>query len=91
MSHGRSQHPNAGLTPGRRRMVGCAPEKGWTVETSGCSSSIGSSSERTASMMDFSASSNTWPCRFLTEYDTPIRLDPAIGALWWTAVSQRLG
>lgn len=33
MSHGRSQHPNAPLTPeGRRRMVACLLEDGWTVE-----------------------------------------------------------
>ena len=33
MTHARSQHPNAVLTPnGRRRMVGCVLEKGWTVE-----------------------------------------------------------
>ena len=32
MSHGRSQHPNAPLTPeGRRRMVGCVLEAGWSV------------------------------------------------------------
>jgi transposase-like protein len=32
MSHGRSQHPNAPLTPeGRRRMVGCVVEAGWSV------------------------------------------------------------
>jgi len=33
VTHARSQHPNAVLTPnGRRRMVGCVLEKGWTVE-----------------------------------------------------------
>lgn len=33
MVHVRSQHPNAVLTPaGRRRMVGCVLERGWTVE-----------------------------------------------------------
>ena len=32
MSHARSQHPNAPLTPeGRRRMVGCVLEQGWSV------------------------------------------------------------
>ena len=32
MSHARSQHPNAPLTPeGRRRMVACVLDKGWTV------------------------------------------------------------
>lgn len=34
MSHARSQHPNAPLTPeGRRRMVACVIEEGWTVES----------------------------------------------------------
>ena len=33
MSHARSQHPNAVLTPeGRRRMVACVLDRGWTVE-----------------------------------------------------------
>ncbi len=33
MSHVRSQHPNAPLTPeGRRRMVACVLEDGWTIE-----------------------------------------------------------
>ncbi len=33
MSHARSQHPNAPLTPaGRRRMVACVLERGWTIE-----------------------------------------------------------
>ena len=33
MPHARSQHPNAVLTPeGRRRMVTCLLEKGWTIE-----------------------------------------------------------
>ena len=33
MVHARSQHPNAVLTPaGRRRMVGCVLERGWSVE-----------------------------------------------------------
>jgi transposase-like protein len=32
VSHGRSQHPNAPLTPeGRRRMVDCVLVRGWTV------------------------------------------------------------
>ena len=34
MSHARSQHPNAPLTPeGRRRMVECVLDRGWSVET----------------------------------------------------------
>ena len=33
MAHARRQHPNAPLTPeGRRRMVTCVAEQGWTVE-----------------------------------------------------------
>ena len=33
MSHARRQHPNAPLTPtGRRRMVACVVEDGWTIE-----------------------------------------------------------
>lgn len=33
MSHARSQHPNAPLTPeGRRRMVTCVIDQGWTIE-----------------------------------------------------------
>ena len=33
MSYARSQHPNAPLTPaGRRRMVACVLERGWTIE-----------------------------------------------------------
>ena len=33
MSHARSQHPNAVLTPmGRRRMVVCVLNDGWTIE-----------------------------------------------------------
>ena len=32
MAHGRSQHPNAPLTPvGRRRMVDCVVDRGWSV------------------------------------------------------------
>ena len=33
MTHARTQHPNAVLTPnGRRRMVGCVIDRGWTIE-----------------------------------------------------------
>ena len=33
MTHARSQHPNAPLTPeGRRRMVACVLDQGWTIE-----------------------------------------------------------
>ena len=32
MAYGRTQHPNAPLTPvGRRRMVACVVDQGWTV------------------------------------------------------------
>ena len=31
MSHARSQHPNAPLTPEGRRMVCCVIDDGWTV------------------------------------------------------------
>src|SRR5437763_15962608 len=34
MAQARSQHPNAVLTPaGRRRMVDCVLERGWTIES----------------------------------------------------------
>ncbi len=33
MSHARSQHPKAPLTPeGRRRMVACVLDLGWTID-----------------------------------------------------------
>ena len=33
MDHARTQHPNAVLTPkGRRKMVDCVVERGWTIE-----------------------------------------------------------
>lgn len=33
MTHARSQHPNAALTPlGRRKMVTCVIDRGWTIE-----------------------------------------------------------
>ena len=36
MTYARSQHPNAPLTPeGRRRMVSCVVEQGWTIEATG--------------------------------------------------------
>ncbi len=36
MIHARRQHPNAPLTPeGRRRMVGCVLDSGWTIEQTG--------------------------------------------------------
>ena len=36
MTHARTQHPNAPLTPeGRRRMVECVLECGWTIESDG--------------------------------------------------------
>jgi transposase InsO family protein len=56
MSHARRQHPNAPLTPvGRRRMVGCVVERGWTVET-------------TAERFQVDAKTvRKWRDRFLTE------------------------
>lgn len=34
MAHARTQHPNAVLTPnGRRRMVACVLDRGWTIES----------------------------------------------------------
>ena len=33
MEHARTQHPNASLTPlGRRKMVDCVIDRGWTIE-----------------------------------------------------------
>ena len=59
MSHARSQHPNAPLTPeGRRRMVGCVIDQGWTVEA-------------TAERFQVDAKTvRKWRDRFLTEGDT---------------------
>ena len=58
MSHARSQHPNAPLTPeGRRRMVGCVLERGWTIEA-------------TAERFQVDAKTVTkWRDRFLVEGD----------------------
>lgn len=56
MSHARSQHPNAPLTPeGRRRMVACVVDHGWTIE---------------ATAQRFQVDAKTvrkWRDRFLTE------------------------
>ena len=56
MSHARSQHPNAPLTPeGRRRMVDCVLVRGWTVEA-------------TAERFQVDAKTvRKWRDRFLTE------------------------
>ncbi len=58
MSHARSQHPNAPFTPvGRRRMVGCVVEHGWSV---------------TATAQRFQVDAKTvrkWRDRFLAEGD----------------------
>ena len=33
MTHARTQHPNASLTPrGRRKMIDCVIDRGWTIE-----------------------------------------------------------
>lgn len=56
MSHVRSQHPNAPLTPeGRRRMVACVLDDGWTIEA-------------TAERFQVDAKTvRKWRDRFLTE------------------------
>lgn len=58
MSHARTQHPNAPLTPeGRRRMVACVLEGGWTIEA-------------TAERFQIDAKTVTkWRDRFRTEGD----------------------
>jgi transposase InsO family protein len=62
VSHARSQHPNAPLTPeGRRRMVACVLDQGW---------SVAATAER------FQVNPKTvrkWRDRFLTEGDTGLR------------------
>ncbi|MEM9041679.1 MAG: IS481 family transposase [Actinomycetota bacterium] len=56
MSNVRTQHPNAVLTPqGRRRMVGCVIDRGWTIEA-------------TAERFQIDAKTvRKWRDRFLTE------------------------
>lgn len=56
MAHARQQHPNAVLTPeGRRRMVACVLEQGWTIEA-------------TAERFQVDAKTvRKWRDRFLTE------------------------
>jgi transposase-like protein len=56
MTYARSQHPNAPLTPeGRRRMVSCVIDQGWTVEA-------------TAERFQVDAkTARTWRDRFLVE------------------------
>ena len=58
MDHARSQHPNAVMTPvGRRRMVDCVLERGWTIEA-------------TAERFQVDAKTvRKWRDRFLTEGD----------------------
>ena len=62
MSHARSQHPNAVLTPqGRRRMVACVLDKGWTIEA-------------TAERFQVDAKTvRKWRDRFLAEGDAGLR------------------
>ncbi len=56
MSHVRSQHPNAPLTPeGRRRMVSCVVNQGWTVEATADRFQVDAKTVR------------KWRDRFLTE------------------------
>src|SRR6476469_4689038 len=56
MSHATSQHPNAPLTPaGRRRMVACVIDRGWSIEA-------------TAERFQVDAKTvRKWRDRFLTE------------------------
>jgi transposase InsO family protein len=56
MTHARSQHPNAPLTPeGRRRMTACVLDQGWTIE-------------QTAERFQVDAKTvRKWRDRFLTE------------------------
>ena len=62
MTHARTQHPNAVLTPnGRRRMVGCVLDKGWTIEA-------------TAERFQVDAKTvRKWRNRFLTEGPAGLR------------------
>ena len=62
MAHVRSQHPNAVLTPaGRRRMVGCVLERGWTIEA-------------TAERFQVDAKTvRKWRDRFVTEGDVGLQ------------------
>ena len=68
MSHARSQHPNAALTPeGRRRMVGCVLDQGWTIEA-------------TAERFQVDAKTvRKWRDRFLAEGDAGL-LDRSVAA-----------
>jgi len=62
VTHARTQHPNAVLTPnGRRRMVGCVLDKGWTIEA-------------TAERFQVDAKTvRKWRNRFLTEGPVGLR------------------
>ena len=62
MTHARSQHPNAVLTPnGRRRMVDCVINKGWSIEA-------------TAERFQVDAKTvRKWRDRFLTEGEAGLR------------------
>ena len=68
MTHARTQHPNAVLTPkGRRRMVDCVLEQGWTIEA-------------TAERFQVDAKTvRKWRDRFLAEGDAGLR-DRSIAA-----------
>jgi transposase InsO family protein len=58
VSYVRSQHPNAPLTPeGRRRMVACVLEDGWTIEAAAARFQVDAKTVR------------KWRDRFLTEGD----------------------
>jgi transposase InsO family protein len=62
MSHARSQHPNAPLTPeGRRRMVRCVVDGGWSVAATAGRFQVDAKTVR------------KWRDRFLTEGDVGLR------------------
>ena len=66
MAHARQQHPNAVLTPtGRRRMVACVVEQGWTIEA-------------TAERFQVDAKTvRKWRDRFLPKGSTGCTIGPA--------------
>ena len=62
MAHARRQHPNAPLTPeGRRRMVDCVINQGWTIEATADRFQVDAKTVR------------KWRDRFLTERDAGLQ------------------
>jgi transposase-like protein len=62
VSHARSQHPNAPLTPeGRARMVDCVLTRGWTIEATAQRFQIDAKTVR------------KWRDRFLAEGEAGLR------------------